>query len=214
VRIDKEILTTFSMADVFALLRTGTSFASKRQQGGPSAAQNGGDLPESSELPSQLDFFGDTPQKQSTPKTPENINPKKRKREDPDAMEQVDATALRRKFRISVTGENPPPPIPSFQSLVNLEAPAYLVSNVETFGYDVPTPIQMQSIPIILAKRDLLACAPTGSGKTLAYLIPLLIRLQHHRSEGFRAVIITPTRELALQVQRREYATNYRSKMK
>jgi ATP-dependent RNA helicase DDX52/ROK1 len=58
----------------------------------------------------------------------------------------------------------------------------------------------MQSIPIILGKRDLLACAPTGSGKTLAYLIPLLMRLKTHMSKGFRAVIITPTRELAQQV--------------
>jgi ATP-dependent RNA helicase DDX52/ROK1 len=202
------------MADVFALLRTGTSFASKREQDGPSATQNARELPEPSELPSQLDFFRDTLHGQSMLKTLGNVNPKKRKRQNSKAIEQINATELRRTFRINVTGDNPPAPIPSFQSLVNFEAPKYLASDIEAFGYDVPTPIQMQAIPIILAKRDLLACAPTGSGKTLAYLIPILIHLQHHRSDGFRAVIITPTRELAQQVQKREESTNNRLEMK
>jgi ATP-dependent RNA helicase DDX52/ROK1 len=61
----------------------------------------------------------------------------------------------------------------------------------------------MQSIPIIMHSRDILACAPTGSGKTLAFSIPILHDLKKpEKSVGFRALIISPTRELAHQIDR------------
>ncbi len=74
-------------------------------------------------------------------------------------------------------------------------------------GYTAPTPIQEQSIPIILQQRDLLGCAQTGTGKTAAFAIPLLQLMhqqqaagQSHR-KGIKALILTPTRELAIQIE-------------
>jgi ATP-dependent RNA helicase DDX52/ROK1 len=64
----------------------------------------------------------------------------------------------------------------------------------------MPTPIQMQAIPVMLHGRELLASAPTGSGKTLAFSIPILMQLKQPTNKGFRALIISPTRELANQV--------------
>jgi ATP-dependent RNA helicase RhlE len=63
-----------------------------------------------------------------------------------------------------------------------------------------PTPIQSDAIPQALAGRDLLACASTGSGKTAAFLLPILERLRKQPRGGTRALIITPTRELAAQI--------------
>lgn len=71
-------------------------------------------------------------------------------------------------------------------------------------GYTTPTPIQQQAIPHLLAGRDLLGCAQTGTGKTAAFTLPLLqqlaLRPQPARSGRPRALILTPTRELAAQI--------------
>tara|TARA_R110002124_G_scaffold274866_1_gene444916 strand:- start:3 stop:1265 length:1263 start_codon:yes stop_codon:yes gene_type:complete len=72
-------------------------------------------------------------------------------------------------------------------------------------GYDQPTPIQEQSIPILLNKKDLLGCAQTGTGKTAAFAIPILQHLANsHNPDNYRrtikSLIITPTRELAIQI--------------
>ena len=73
-------------------------------------------------------------------------------------------------------------------------------------GYTQPTPIQEKSIPIILQKRDLLGCAQTGTGKTAAFVIPILQLLYQQVEEEqlvphkIRALILTPTRELAIQI--------------
>ncbi len=70
--------------------------------------------------------------------------------------------------------------------------------------YDTPTPIQQQAIPHLLQGRDLLGCAQTGTGKTAAFALPILHRLSEKRpapgSKGPRALILTPTRELAAQI--------------
>ena len=70
--------------------------------------------------------------------------------------------------------------------------------------YDSPTPIQHQAIPHLLEGRDLLGCAQTGTGKTAAFALPILQRLSEGRknsgSKGPRALILTPTRELAAQI--------------
>ena len=99
----------------------------------------------------------------------------------------------------------------TFESL-NL-APAILKA-VQEQGYDSPTPIQAQAIPAVLAGVDLLAGAQTGTGKTAAFTLPLLQRLSTGRSAvskfggtGVRALVLTPTRELAAQVE--EQVRNY-----
>jgi ATP-dependent RNA helicase RhlE len=71
---------------------------------------------------------------------------------------------------------------------------------VTELGWTKPTPIQVDAIPPALAGRDLLACAMTGSGKTAAFLIPLLSRLHAAPKRATRALVLTPTRELAAQV--------------
>ncbi|MDX1476780.1 MAG: DEAD/DEAH box helicase [Saprospiraceae bacterium] len=70
-------------------------------------------------------------------------------------------------------------------------------------GYTKPTPIQQQAIPILLRGKDLLGCAQTGTGKTAAFAIPILQHLYLARHQGprkIRALIVTPTRELAIQI--------------
>ncbi|MCL4115277.1 UNVERIFIED_CONTAM: hypothetical protein GTU68_059200 [Idotea baltica] len=72
-------------------------------------------------------------------------------------------------------------------------------------GYTNPTPIQEQSIPILLRGKDLLGCAQTGTGKTAAFAIPIIQLLeqnpnQDRRRRQIRALIVTPTRELAIQI--------------
>ena len=72
-------------------------------------------------------------------------------------------------------------------------------------GYTTPTPIQQQSIPLILERKDLLGCAQTGTGKTAAFAIPILQILFEDKSiergpKHIKALILTPTRELAIQI--------------
>ena len=70
-------------------------------------------------------------------------------------------------------------------------------------GYVTPTPIQVQAIPHLLAGRDVLGCAQTGTGKTAAFALPILQRLARHPrrpGRGPRALVLTPTRELATQI--------------
>ena len=77
-----------------------------------------------------------------------------------------------------------------------------MIANIKGKGYTTPTPIQMQAIPLMLKKREILACAPTGSGKTAAFLVPIIHWLGSPQKKGFRAVIVSPTRELANQTHR------------
>ncbi len=90
----------------------------------------------------------------------------------------------------------------SFENL-NLIEP--ILRALKTEGYTTPTPIQEQAIPIILKHQDLLGCAQTGTGKTAAFAIPILQhlyndRLQHKEQKTIKALILTPTRELAIQI--------------
>lgn len=78
----------------------------------------------------------------------------------------------------------------------NLQNPLRL--NIEKKGYTIPTPIQSQAIPAILEGRDLVGTANTGTGKTAAFLIPIINKIFKDRNES--ALIITPTRELAVQI--------------
>jgi ATP-dependent RNA helicase RhlE len=81
-----------------------------------------------------------------------------------------------------------------------------LLRAVQEQGYDVPTPIQQQAIPLALEGRDVLGRAPTGTGKTAAFMLPTLQRLRGR--DGLRALVLCPTRELAIQVAEsgRDYA--------
>lgn len=76
-----------------------------------------------------------------------------------------------------------------------------LLRGVDHLGFAEPTPIQQAALPLALQGRDVLAAAMTGSGKTAAFVLPILQRLAPSRRAGLRALILTPTRELAAQVQ-------------
>jgi ATP-dependent RNA helicase RhlE len=90
----------------------------------------------------------------------------------------------------------------SFEQL-NLIKP--ILSALKTEGYSHPTPIQKQAIPIVLQRKNLLGCAQTGTGKTAAFAIPVLQILHQEKqnstnSRAIKALILTPTRELAIQI--------------
>ncbi|XP_027739582.1 LOW QUALITY PROTEIN: probable ATP-dependent RNA helicase DDX52 [Empidonax traillii] len=110
---------------------------------------------------------------------------------------------FRNQHRINIQGTDLPDPIATFEQLQEeYKVHPKILENIQAAGFHVPTPIQMQAIPVMLHGRELLASAPTGSGKTLAFCIPLLTHLKQPRNKGFRAVIISPTRELASQTHR------------
>jgi len=76
-----------------------------------------------------------------------------------------------------------------------------LVEGIEASGYETATPIQEQVIPIILSGKDLIAAAQTGTGKTAAFVLPIINKLIHSRTdEHINALVIVPTRELAIQI--------------
>jgi len=80
-------------------------------------------------------------------------------------------------------------------------APAQ-VRSCESLGYTEPTPIQAQGIPVVLSGGDLIGCAETGTGKTAAFLLPIIQRMTEKPRPGVRALVLAPTRELAMQIQK------------
>ncbi|MGI9626130.1 MAG: DEAD/DEAH box helicase [Longimicrobiales bacterium] len=82
----------------------------------------------------------------------------------------------------------------------DLELHSTLLKSIEHLGFERPTPIQAKAIPLALAERDLLACAATGSGKTAAFLLPIMHQLIDRPKGTTRALVLAPTRELALQI--------------
>jgi ATP-dependent RNA helicase RhlE len=89
-----------------------------------------------------------------------------------------------------------------------------ILNALEKKGYSTPTPIQQQAIPIILSGSDIMGCAQTGTGKTAAFAIPILQNLvKTQKNEGrrkIRCLILTPTRELAIQIEEniKDYGSN------
>ncbi len=88
-------------------------------------------------------------------------------------------------------------PKPTGFAALNLTPP--ILQALETLGYEQPFPIQSQSIPHLLAGRDLIGIAQTGTGKTAAFALPLLSRIDLAKPKP-QVLVLTPTRELAIQV--------------
>ena len=79
-----------------------------------------------------------------------------------------------------------------------------LVQGILATGYTAPTEIQSQAIPAAIAGKDIIGCAQTGTGKTAAFVLPILNRLSHEhppKKRFIRSLILTPTRELAVQIE-------------
>jgi len=106
---------------------------------------------------------------------------------------------------IEVKGEGVPPKITDFKES---GLRALILDNITKSKYKKPTPVQQNAIPIIMAKRDMMACAQTGSGKTAAFLLPIIHNIIKEGSPSNagcptqrpQAVVMTPTRELAIQI--------------
>eukprot|EP00210_Caulerpa_lentillifera_P006804 g6503.t1 len=121
-------------------------------------------------------------------------------------------TQTRESSGIRVGGFNPPAPIESFFQC-GFDIP--LLSVINKQKYEVPTPVQMQTLPVALSGRDVVGIAKTGSGKTAAYILPLCVHViaapTLKRGEGPIAVTLSPTRELSEQIhkQARIFAKPY-----
>ncbi|CAG2107613.1 unnamed protein product [Medioppia subpectinata] len=166
-------------------------FSINKSHDDQSCVQSGDDIPPVDEtIGGQTHNGSDKPKKKSSA-------PKSRKQLIELNTERVNQ--LRNKYRIHVKGSDVNEPIVSFDEL-NVDQ--NIMENIRKSGFGSPTAVQMQSIPLLMSKREMLCCAPTGSGKTLAFLIPIVHQLRGPQRKGFRAVILAPTRELAKQIHR------------
>ena len=95
-----------------------------------------------------------------------------------------------KKYKIKIIGEQVPKPLTNFTKMKSMIS-ENLLQNLQKLGYKKPTPIQMQSVPLVLAKRNFVAIAPTGSGKTCAYLLPLFEMI--NKSKKLKVIIFAPT---------------------
>lgn len=112
------------------------------------------------------------------------------------------AELLRKKLDIHVKGDIVAPIL----SFTACNLPDKLLHNIEEAGYDMPTPVQMQAIPAALTGKNMLVLADTGSGKSASFLIPIVSRCVSHRlafvsDKKPLALVLTPTRELCIQVE-------------
>lgn len=122
---------------------------------------------------------------------------------------------------VEATGVDCPPNVETFRDLGYTEI---IRNNIALCGYDKPTPVQKYAMPIIMERRDLMACAQTGSGKTAAFLLPILNRiLEEGPSPDYycygrpcypMALVLAPTRELASQIYDEAIKFSYRSIVK
>ncbi|XP_070765420.1 probable ATP-dependent RNA helicase DDX59 [Enoplosus armatus] len=109
---------------------------------------------------------------------------------------------IKQELGIETQGSNVRRPIIEFE---HCGFPATLSGNLKKAGYEAPTPVQMQMVPVGLSGRDVIASADTGSGKTVAFLLPVVVRALEKPAHGVGspvALILTPTRELAFQIER------------
>ncbi|MGN6645866.1 MAG: DEAD/DEAH box helicase, partial [Cytophaga sp.] len=86
---------------------------------------------------------------------------------------------------------------------------AGLLDSLSSMGFNKPTPIQEESIPVILSDKDLMACAQTGTGKTAAYMLPILHKIIESNSDGLNTLVLVPTRELAIQIDQQIEGFSY-----
>ncbi|KAF8394674.1 hypothetical protein HHK36_020890 [Tetracentron sinense] len=116
-------------------------------------------------------------------------------------MAELDVTEYQKSLAIRVSGFDVPRPIKIFEdSGFSLQ----LMSAITKQGYEKPTPIQCQALPIVLSGRDIIGIAKTGSGKTAAFVLPMIVHIMDQpeleKEEGPIGVICAPTRELAHQI--------------
>ncbi|PVU87389.1 hypothetical protein BB561_006363 [Smittium simulii] len=122
-----------------------------------------------------------------------------------EKMKERDWRIFKEDFNISCKGGSIPNPIRSWRESI---LPKSILDVISKVGYEKPSPIQRQAIPIGLQNRDIIGIAETGSGKTASFLIPMLVYIlglpkidDTNKSDGPYAIILAPTRELAQQIE-------------
>eukprot|EP00116_Pleurobrachia_bachei_P006874 sb/3467136/ len=121
-----------------------------------------------------------------------------------DIQQPKENINIRKRYKIRIKGSDVPEAQSTFEDM-KAAHPKILKSvldRLEKSSISEPTPIQMQCIPLLMQHRSILSCAPTGSGKTLGFALPILSHLKKSKSGNFRALILSPTRELAGQIYR------------
>jgi superfamily II DNA/RNA helicase len=83
------------------------------------------------------------------------------------------------------------------------------MDGLDAMGFNKPTPIQELAIPVILANKDLIACAQTGTGKTAAYVLPIIDKILDSDHSHLNTLILAPTRELAVQIDQQVQGFSY-----
>lgn len=150
-------------------------------------------------LPAALDFFGSHAEERSQVQGEDSGEEDESPRSAP--LSRSELPEFLRTHQLKLTGTDVPLPLKTWDDLeTRYQIEPWLHDNVVHGQWKTPTPIQSGAIPVMLARRDLLAGAPTGSGKTLAFLLPTLQLLKKHTKHGISAVIVSPTRELAQQI--------------
>lgn len=118
------------------------------------------------------------------------------------SMTVADVEAFRRTAQMSIVGKNVPKPVTSFKQA---GFPEPIVKKLSTTGYSSPTPIQAQGWTMALSGQNMVGIAQTGSGKTLSFILPALVHIKGQaplaRGDGPIALVLAPTRELAVQIQ-------------
>ncbi|KAJ2550285.1 RNA-dependent ATPase rok1 [Coemansia sp. RSA 1933] len=161
------------------------------------------------DVPKELDFFGNHGQRKNSkatgvPATQLSGSASKFVEQENDHapfQNAEEVAVFLKRHRIKVTGSDIPHPIKSFEMLCKEHKfQPFVERNLVRLGFTQPTAIQMQAIPIAVHRRDLIANAPTGSGKTLAFLLSILHKVHTGERSGYRAVVVSPTRELATQI--------------
>src|SRR5690606_5238806 len=86
---------------------------------------------------------------------------------------------------------------------------AEIMEGLDAMGFEEPTEVQSHSIPMIMEGEDVIACAQTGTGKTAAFLLPILHQIQKNPNNKIKALVIAPTRELAMQIDQQLEGFSY-----
>lgn len=131
-------------------------------------------------------------------------------------MSDEEAESIRTARNITIVqGKNVPKPCRTFEEA---SFPEYVLQEVQRVGFREPTPIQVQGWPIALSGKDMVGIAETGSGKTLAFLLPAIVHINAQpyltKGDGPIALIMAPTRELAVQIQEEANRFGKSSKIK
>ncbi|ODV88884.1 hypothetical protein CANCADRAFT_28219 [Tortispora caseinolytica NRRL Y-17796] len=118
------------------------------------------------------------------------------------AQTEEEVKQYREEKEMTLSGKDIPRPVRSFE---HAGFPKYVLSQVEKLGFDAPTAIQSQGWPMALSGRDMVGIAQTGSGKTLSFILPAIVHINAQpllqRGDGPIALVLAPTRELAVQIQ-------------